>query len=142
MPIVRASQVESAGVTSMADETLRAIQTVHAFTQEANERSNFDEQVQKAFGASIRRNLAGSRSPAPGFPDVDAGDRHTLDRRPDVARGAITAGDLTAFVIYSVLASSIGSLSEVWGDSSVRPARATELSSFKTKPMILRLFTL
>src|SRR4051794_11767970 len=56
----RVSQAESSSVTSMADETLRAIQTVHAFTQEDEARSNFEEQVQKAFSASVRRNMAGA----------------------------------------------------------------------------------
>ena len=127
----RASQVESASVTSMADETLRAIQTVHAFTQEAKERSNFEEQVQKAFGASVRRNLAGATfSGALVFLTLTLVTGILWMGARDVSRGAMTAGDLTAFVIYSLLlASSIGSLSEVWSEFQRAAGAATELSS-------------
>jgi ATP-binding cassette subfamily B protein len=114
----RVSQAESAGVTSLADETLRAIQTVHAFTQEAKERSNFEEQVQKAFSASVRRNMAGATfSGSLVFLTLTLVTGILWMGARDVGRGAMSAGDLTAFVIYSLLlASSIGSLSEVWSE--------------------------
>jgi ATP-binding cassette subfamily B protein len=135
----RASQAESASVTSMADETLRAIQTVHAFTQEAKERSDFQQQVQKAFGASVRRNLAGATfSGSMVFLTLTLVTGILWMGARDVGRGAMTAGDLTAFVIYSLLlASSIGSLSEVWSEFQ-RAAGAGDriVELLKTQPMI------
>jgi len=135
----RVSQAESAGVTSLADETLRAIQTVHAFTQEAKERSNFEEQVQKAFSASVRRNMAGATfSGSLGFLTLTLVTGILWMGARDVGRGAMSAGDLTAFVIYSLLlASSIGSLSEVWSEFQ-RAAGAGDriVELLKTQPVI------
>jgi ATP-binding cassette subfamily B protein len=135
----RVSQAESSSVTSMADETLRAIQTVHAFTQEDEARSNFQQQVQKAFGASIRRNLAGATfSGSLVFLTLTLVTGILWIGARDVARGQMTAGELSAFVIYSLLlASSIGSLSEVWSEFQ-RAAGAGDriVELLKTKPMI------
>jgi ATP-binding cassette subfamily B protein len=123
----------------MADETLRAIQTVHAFTQEDKERTSFAEQVQKAFGASVRRNLAGATfSGALVFLTLTLVTGILWMGARDVARGAMSAGDLTAFVIYSLLlASSIGSLSEVWSEFQ-RAAGAGDriVELLRTKPQI------
>ena len=133
----RVSQDELANVTCRAGETLRAIQTVHAFTQEDAERKTFAEQVQQALRAAVRCILSDSL-----FAGMIIATTLSLITAilwigaRDVMGGRMSPGDLTAFVIYSLLlASSIGSLSNVWG-SFQRAAGAGDrlIELMETKP--------
>ncbi|MEX0610883.1 MAG: ABC transporter transmembrane domain-containing protein [Pirellulales bacterium] len=135
----RASQSELANVICSADETLRAIQTVHAFTQEEQEQRNFTHQVMQAFRASLKCDFADAVfSGSIVVTTLSLVTAILWVGARDVMGGQMSPGDLTAFVIYSLLlAASISSLSEVWGRFQ-RAAGASDrlLEILETEPEI------
>lgn len=123
----RQSQDRIADTGAHAGESLNAIQTVQAFTHEKIDRAAFAKAVESAFSVAIRRNWARAFLTAIAFFVVFgavvgvlwAGSHAVLD-------GTLTAGELSQFVLYAVLAAAaFASLSEVWGDIQ-RAAGATE----------------
>jgi ATP-binding cassette subfamily B protein len=110
-----------------ASESLLAVQTVQAYTHEAESRSAFGEVTEKSYVASRKR--IGTRSVMTVFVIflVFAGIVGVLwVGARDVRAGAMTAGELVQFVIYAVMvASSVAALSEIWGELQ-RAAGATE----------------
>jgi ATP-binding cassette subfamily B protein len=110
-----------------ASEALLAVQTVQAYTHEAESRAAFGEVTEKSFRASRKR--IGTRSVMTVFVIflVFAGIVGVLwVGARDVRAGAMTAGELVQFVIYAVMvASSVAALSEIWGELQ-RAAGATE----------------
>ncbi len=123
----RASQDRVADSSALAGEKLNAVPTVQAFTQEAHETRRFSDSVESAFDTARRRISARASLTAIIIVMVFGaivlvlwqGARSVLD-------GGMTAGVLSQFVLYAVLvATSIGALSEVWGDVQ-RAAGASE----------------
>ena len=123
----RQSQDRVADVGVRVDETLSAIRTVQAFTHEAAEERRFGQAVEAAFAVAVRRIHARALLTAIVillvFGAVSLilwlGGHQVID-------GDLSGGDLSAFVFYAVVvASSVGSLSEVIGDLQ-RAAGATE----------------
>jgi len=123
----RASQDRVADSSALAGEKLNAVSTVQAFTQEALETARFDASVESSFRTALRRIRARATLTAIIIVMVFGaivlvlwlGAHAVLD-------GAMSAGLLSQFVLYAVMvASSIGALSEVWGDVQ-RAAGATE----------------
>ncbi len=123
----RDSQDRVADSSALAGEKLNAIATVQAFTQEQQECERFDEAVESSFLTALRRIIA--RTALTGIIIVMVfgaivlvlwlGARSVLD-------GTMSAGQLSQFVLYTVMvAASIGALAEVWGDVQ-RAAGATE----------------
>lgn len=114
----RESQDRIAGVSAVAGETLNAVATVQAFTQEANEIHRFRDQVEKGFLTATRRISARSWLTALVILGVfGAIDVVLWSGAKDVVAGTMTGGQLAAFVFYAVVvAGALGSLSEVWGD--------------------------
>ncbi len=123
----RASQDRLANTSAVAGESLNAIQTVQAFTHEDRERTRYASAVEQAFAIALRRSrfnaiLAGM-SIILSFASIVGvlwvGARAVID-------GSMSGGELGQFMLYAaLLANSIGSLSEVWGDLQ-RAAGATE----------------
>jgi ATP-binding cassette subfamily B protein len=123
----RESQDRIADVGVRIEETLSAIRTVQAFTQEEAERGAFADRVEDAFRVSIRRVSARAWLTVVVIVLVFGAIGGILwIGGHDVLAGRISPGDLSAFVFYSVVvAGSFGAISEVVGDLQ-RAAGATE----------------
>ena len=123
----RQSQDSIASVGSYAGEVIQQIKIVQSFTQESFEKRAFGEEVERAFRVAKRR--IGQRAILTAmvilaiFGALSAmlwfGGR-------DVMSGAMSGGDLGAFIFYATLmALGVASLSEVYGELQ-RAAGATE----------------
>jgi len=113
--------------SSAAGESLGGIETVQAFTQEEADHGRFARTVETAFEAAIQRTRVRAGLAATVIVLVFAAVGVILwIGGHDMLAGRISAGELSAFVFYSVVvASSVGSLSEFIGDLQ-RAAGATE----------------
>ena len=114
----RASQDRVADASALAGERLNAVSTVQAFTQTDREAARFGQSVEDAFDTAKKRIRTRAMLTAIMIVMVFGaivlvlwlGARSVLD-------GTMTAGQLSAFVLYAVMvAGGIGALSEVWGD--------------------------
>ncbi len=123
----RASQDRISDVSAYAEEVLYGIRTVQAFTHEPVDRRLFGTATEAAFDTAIRRTRARAVLTAVVIMLVFGAIGVVLwAGGHDVLTGAITAGELTAFVFYAVIvASATGAVSEVMGDLQ-RAAGATE----------------
>ena len=123
----RASQDRVADSSALAGEKLNAVPTVQAFTQEQRETTRFSDSVEAAFDTARRRIRARASLTAIIIVMVFGAIVMVLwQGARSVLEGNMTAGVLSQFVLYAVLvATSIGALSEVWGDVQ-RAAGATE----------------
>ena len=123
----RASQDRVADVGSTIDEVVGAIRTVQAYNHEAEERHRFADRVEEAFSIAVERVRARALLTAIVIVLVFGAIGTILwIGGHDVLAGRISAGDLSAFVFYSiVVAGSVGAISEVVGDLQ-RAAGATE----------------
>ncbi|MBT8144841.1 MAG: ATP-binding cassette domain-containing protein [Gammaproteobacteria bacterium] len=125
--LARTNQDRVADASARAGETLPAMQTVQAFTQEPAESRRFAATVEKAFAAGVQHIRARSVLMALSILLVYAGVVVVLwlGARA-VIDGTMTAGELGQFVLYAAtIASSTAVLSDVWGDLQ-RAAGATE----------------
>ena len=136
----RDSQDRVADSSALAGEKLNAMPTVQAFTQEGREGTRFSDSVEASFDTARRRIQARAALTAIIIVMVFGaivlvlwlGARAVLE-------GSMTAGVLSQFVLYAVLvATSIGALSEVWGDVQ-RATGATErlMELLAAKPVII-----
>ncbi|MEP3247252.1 MAG: ABC transporter transmembrane domain-containing protein [Sneathiella sp.] len=123
----RDNQDGIARVSSRADETLRSIQTSQAYTHENLDREKFSEDVEFSFRIAIKRIRARAWLTALVILLVfGAIDLVLWIGAKDVVSGAMSPGTLGSFVFYAiVVAGSLGSLSEVWGELQ-RAAGASE----------------
>ena len=135
----RESQDRVADVGAFAGESLEAVRTVQAFGREDAERQRFGDVVESAYGAAVRQ--IKSRALLTGIVILfvfGAVDIVLWIGARDVISGAMTGGQLAAFVFYAVMvAGAVGSLSEVYGDLQ-RAAGATErlMELLSTEPKI------
>ena len=123
----RASQDSIAETAARGTETLNAVPTVQAFTQENYERRAFGDAVERAFGFAKERTKARAILTAVAiFTAFASLATVLLVGLHDVISGHMSGGQLIAFIFYGVLVGGgVGSLSEVWGDLQ-RAAGATE----------------
>lgn len=123
----RDSQDTLADASARASESLTAIETVQAFTREAQERARFGASVETNFKASLRRIRTRSYMTAIIFSVVLAGLMAVLwFGATQVQSGAITPGAMTQFVMYAFVAvSGVGMLTETYAEV-MRAAGATE----------------
>ncbi|MBP2228032.1 ATP-binding cassette subfamily B protein [Azospirillum agricola] len=123
----RDSQDRIADVGSFVEETLAAIRTVQAYTHEAIDRGLFGRRVEEAFDVAIHRVRVRALMTVIVIVLVFGAVGIILwIGGHDVVSGRLTPGELSAFVIYSVVvAGSVGAISEVIGDLQ-RAAGATE----------------
>jgi ATP-binding cassette subfamily B protein len=114
----RDTQDRVADTSSLADETLNAIQTVQSFTLEPLQSERYGHAVADSFKAAVRRVRTRAFLTAMGITMVFgaitiilwAGSRAVL-------AGAMSGGELAQFLMYSVfVGSSAAALSEVWGE--------------------------
>ncbi|HVW74632.1 MAG TPA: ABC transporter transmembrane domain-containing protein [Rhizomicrobium sp.] len=123
----RASQDSIAETAARGTETLNAVPTVQAFTQENYERRAFGGAVERAFGFARERTKARAILTAVAiFTAFASLATVLLVGLHDVISGRMSGGQLVEFVFFGVLVGGgVGSLSEVWGDLQ-RAAGATE----------------
>ena len=123
----RQSQDAIAETAARGTETLNAVPTVQAFTQEDYERRTFGEAVERSFSFARDRTKARAILTAVAiFTAFGCLATILLVGLHDVIAHRTTGGDLVAFIVFGVLVGGgVGSLSEVWGDVQ-RAAGATE----------------
>jgi ATP-binding cassette subfamily B protein len=125
----RTAQERIADLAARAEETLNGLRTVQAFTHEPVERARFAEEAERSVAAALRR--VASRTGLIlavillGFGAITfalwVGGR-------DVVSGAMSGGELAAFVFYAVLLASAGAtVSELWGEIQRAAAAADRL---------------
>jgi ATP-binding cassette subfamily B protein len=117
--LARRYQDALADASHVAEESLSAIRTVRAFVAEEAERGRYKRAVDDAYDSAKRRATAGSlfmgSAAAGGYAAMAAvlGYGGTL-----VAKGSLTPGALTAFLVYTLLiAMSLGALAEIWAEA-------------------------
>jgi ATP-binding cassette subfamily B protein len=135
----RITQDRVGDLGAYAEESLSALPTVQGFTHEAVDRARFSDAIEVSVRAAVRR----IRTRALlilivillGFGAITfslwVGGR-------DVIAGAMSAGDLTAFVFYAVLLAGAGAtLSELWGEIQRAAGAADRLAEiFAEQPLI------
>jgi ATP-binding cassette subfamily B protein len=135
----RTSQDRLGDVGAQVEETLSGMRVVQAFTQERAELGRFERRVSDAFAAAMRRIRARSLFFGCVFFAVFAAVGLVLwVGGKDLLAQRITAGQLTAFLFYAVLAASaVGALAEFHSDLQ-RAAGAAErlLELLRTEPVI------
>jgi ATP-binding cassette subfamily B protein len=135
----RDSQDRIADTSALAGEAVNSIQTVQAFTHEEVDRARYKEAIEASFTAAIRRTRTRAALTAAAIFIIGSCIVGVLWAGAlDVIGGAMSPGQLAQFVLYAVLlASSVGALSEFWGDVQ-RAAGATErlMEILATEPAI------
>jgi ATP-binding cassette subfamily B protein len=135
----RSAQDTLASSAAFAQERLSAVTTVQANVQEDAARAAFGAATAEAFAAAAKRTLARAFLTAL-IIGVAAGAVVSLlwIGASAVISGTMTAGTLSQFLIYAVLAaSSMGQLSEVWGEVQLAAGAAERISELlDEKPAI------
>jgi len=126
----RMAQDTLASSAAFAQERLSAVSTVQSNVQEDSARASFSVATATAFGAAAKRTLARAVLTAL-IIGVAAGAVVILlwYGASAVITGSMTAGTLSQFLIYAILAaSSLGQLSEVWGEVQLAAGAAERIS--------------
>ena len=126
----REAQDTLAASAAFAQERLGAMATVQSNVQEDATRQTFAAATTKAFGAAARRTFARSVLTA-AIIFVALGSIVFLlwYGASEVMAGNLTGGTLSQFLIYAILAaSSLGQLSEVWGEVQLAAGAAERIS--------------
>ena len=123
----RAAQDRIAETSALASEVLNAVPTVQAYTHEPVDRARFDAATEIAFTTGIRRTRVRAIMTALVIMLIGGCIVGVLwVGATDVLARRLTTGQLSQFLIYAILlASSVGALSELWGEVQ-RAAGATE----------------
>ncbi|MEO7207675.1 MAG: ABC transporter transmembrane domain-containing protein [Steroidobacteraceae bacterium] len=114
----RASQDRLADTSSLADETLNAIQTVQAFTMEELQSERYEKAVEGSFATAVRRTKVRAALTAIGIMMVFGGITLVLWLGArQVISGTMTGGQLGQFLLYAVfVGTSAAALTEMWGE--------------------------
>ncbi|MGE6779792.1 ABC transporter transmembrane domain-containing protein [Vreelandella titanicae] len=135
----RTSQDRVAELGRYAEEALSGIKTLQAFTHEAMDKSHYGQRVEQAFGSAVERTQ--QRAWLTGIAMLvvfTAVGLMLWQGGQAVLNGTMSAGELSAFIFYAVLAAgAIATLAEVAGDVQ-RAAGAAErlLELLDTQPAI------
>jgi ATP-binding cassette subfamily B protein len=123
----RSSQDSLANASARASESLRAIETVQAFTREPQERAHFGGAVESTYQIALRRIRVRAFMTAIVFSVILSGLIAVLwFGAVQVKAGNITPGAMTQFVMYAFVAvSGVGMLAETYAEV-MRAAGATE----------------
>ncbi len=130
----RRSQDRIAETSAHASETLNAVQTVQAFTQEDAERQRYAATVENSFLVAILRTRARAAMTAvvifAAFGSIAA---VGWVGAQDVVGHAMTAGQLVQFIIYAaIVAGGVGAMSETYGDLQRAAGASERLSELLT----------
>lgn len=135
----RDSQDRVADLGSYAGEALTGIRTLQAFSHEEEDRRRYRQRVEDAFGTAVVRTRQRAWLTGVALLVVFAAVGLVLWRGGhDVLAGQMSAGDLSAFVFYAVLAAgAVAAMAEVAGEVS-RAAGAADrlLELLDAKPTI------
>ena len=135
----RLAQDTLASSAAFAQERLLAVSTVQANVQENAARRLFNSATSEAFGAAAKRTFARAVLTAL-IIGVAAGAVVVLlwYGANTVISGSMSPGTLSQFLIYAILAaSSMGQLSEVWGEVQLAAGAAERISELlDEKPII------
>jgi ATP-binding cassette subfamily B protein len=114
----RESQDRIADTSSLADETLNAIQTVQAFTLEDLQSRRYGEAVERSFGVAVKRSRVRAWLTAAGTALVFGGITFVLWMGAHaVLAGEMTGGQLGQFLLYAgIVGIAAASLTEMWGE--------------------------
>jgi ATP-binding cassette, subfamily B, bacterial len=125
----RWAQDTLADATAYASELIGAVRVLQAFTNEALARSRFGAAVERAFRAACESIKARAILTAIAIFLISASVVVVLwVGAQDVLAGRMSAGRLSQFVLYAVLAAAgLGQLSEVWGELSQASGAAERL---------------
>ncbi len=135
----RLAQDTLAASAAYAQERLAAVTTVQSNVQEHAARRDFSGATAIAFGAAAQRTLARALlTAAIIFVALGAIVGLLWYGASEVMAGNISGGTLSQFLIYAILAaSSLGQLSEVWGEIQLAAGAAERISELlDEKPMI------
>jgi ATP-binding cassette, subfamily B, bacterial len=126
----RTAQDTLADGAAFAQERLSAVTAVQAFAQEEFAARAFHDSNETAFSAAARRNKArGMLTAAIIFLSLGSIVCVLWYGASEVLSGQLTGGELSQFVLYAVLAaSSLGELSQVWGEIQLAAGAAERLS--------------
>jgi ATP-binding cassette, subfamily B, bacterial len=126
----RKAQDALAESAAFAQERISAIATVQANTQEANSNKTFGEATTTAFSAAQKRSSArAALTFAIIFVSMGAIVLLLWFGAHEVLQNRMTPGTLGQFVLYALLASSsLGQLSEVWGEVQLAAGAAERIS--------------
>jgi ATP-binding cassette subfamily B protein len=135
----RASQDRIADTSSLADETLNAIQTVQAFTMEELQSERYASAVEDSFATAVRRTKVRAALTAIGVMLVFGGITFVLWLGArQVLSGTMSGGQLAQFLLYAAfVGTSAAALTEMWGEIQ-RAAGAMERLSelLQAQPVI------
>jgi ATP-binding cassette subfamily B protein len=135
----RLAQDTLASSAAFAQERLLAVSTVQANVQENAARRLFNSATSEAFGAAAKRTFARAVLTTL-IIGVAAGAVVVLlwHGANTVISGSMSPGTLSQFLIYAILAaSSMGQLSEVWGEVQLAAGAAERISELlDEKPII------
>jgi ATP-binding cassette, subfamily B, bacterial len=135
----RESQDRVADVGARAGESIDAVRTVQAFGHEDEDRRIFGAKADSAFDIAVRRVRARGWLTAVVILFIfGAVDLVLWVGAKDVVANTMSGGQLAAFVYYAIMtASSVGALSEVWGDLQRAAGATGRLSELlQTDPII------
>jgi ATP-binding cassette subfamily B protein len=135
----RAAQDTLASSAAFAQERLSALTAVQANVQDGHIGETFGRETETAFDAAASRTLARALlTAAIIFVAMGAIVGLLWFGAQEVINGRLTGGTLSQFVIYAVLmASSLGQLSEVWGEIQLAAGAAERISELlDEKPSI------
>jgi ATP-binding cassette, subfamily B, bacterial len=123
----RSGQDSLANASARASESLRAVETVQAFTREKEEQANFANAVEETFNVAIKRVRVRAVMSGVIISFILAGLISVLwFGAVQVQNGAISPGAMTQFVMYAFVAvSGVGMLTETYAEM-MRAAGATE----------------
>lgn len=135
----REAQARIADMVSEGGETIDAVRTVQAFSQESRAGVHFGHATERAFEAAIRRISRRAIMTTCVIFIVFAAVGFLLWMGgQDVIAGSISAGDLSAFVFYAVLvATSGGAISETIGDLQRASGAAERLAELKAEQPVI-----
>ncbi len=126
----RQAQDTLADSAAFAQERLAAVSTVQSNVQENAARKSFSGATAMAFSAAAKRTMARAVLTA-AIISVALGAIVVLlwYGASEVISGNLTAGTLSQFLIYAIIAaSSLGQLSEVWGEVQLAAGAAERIS--------------
>ena len=135
----RFAQDTLADAAAFAAEALGAMRALQASTAEGAARGRFDAAVERAFGAARDATKARAILTAVGIFLVFASIVAVLwVGAQSVLSGTMSAGTLSQFVLYAVLAaSSLGDLSQTWGEASAAAGAAERIFELlKAEPKV------
>jgi ATP-binding cassette, subfamily B, bacterial len=114
----RAAQDRIADTSSLADETLNAMQTVQAFTLEDLQSERYGAAVEAGFRTAVKRTRIRALLTAVGTTLVFGGITLVLWLGAHrVLTGSMTGGELSQFLLYAgFVGASAAALSEMWGE--------------------------